>query len=326
MFIICNPLIDTIVSATYEQIERLGIAPGSMNLVNYPFIEKIRTKAQVLAVTPGGSGANTARGIAWLRGAYPSNIEVFYLGAVGQDADGKRLYQLMQAGGVVPFLSFKQGFATGVSLVMVTPDHQRTMCTYLGACQELQKEDIPFQAVEESTVLYLTGYNWDTPNQQQVVNRVASFSKGLGKTICLDLSDPFLVHRYKHQLLSWIPSSVDLLFGNREEIHSLTETTSDEEALERASKLVPTVVMKVGKEGCIVATQGRVQRIAAEDSQVRDTTGAGDSFAAGFLFGYLRGYSLEQCGILANRVASRIVSVYGCDYSSIDSRGICTNG
>jgi sugar/nucleoside kinase (ribokinase family) len=317
VFIICNPLSDTIVPSEYAQIQQWGITPGSMNLVEFSLIQRIKREGRVLAVTPGGSGANTARGIAWLNKKTSRPLDVYFLGAVGEDEEGETLTRLLQDAGVIPLLAKKKGSKTGTSLVLVTPDHERTMCTYLGACRELQMEDLIEPPLQQADILYVTGYNWDTPNQRDVVHRAAEVARRAGRMICLDVSDPFLVNRYREQLLQWIPGRVDLLFGNREELSALTEAGEDQAIIKKATTLAPTVVMKTGKEGCVIASRGEVIRVAAAEASVRDTTGAGDAFAAGFLYAFLQGKTLFQCGKLANRLAAGIVSVYGCDYSKL---------
>jgi len=317
VFIICNPLSDTIVPSEYAQIQQWGITLGSMNLVEFSLIQRIKREGRVLAVTPGGSGANTARGIAWLNKKTGRPLDVYFLGAVGEDEEGETLTRLLQDAGVIPLLAKKKGSKTGTSLVLVTPDHERTMCTYLGACRELQMEDLIEPPLQQADILYVTGYNWDTPNQRDVVHRAAEVARRAGRMICLDVSDPFLVNRYREQLLQWIPGRVDLLFGNREELSALTEAGEDQAIIKKATTLAPTVVMKTGKEGCVIASRGEVIRVPAAEASVRDTTGAGDAFAAGFLYAFLQGKTLFQCGKLANRLAGGIVSVYGCDYSKL---------
>ncbi len=318
VFIICNPLRDTIVPSEYAQIEKWGIIPGSMNLVESSFIERIEKEGTIWAVAPGGSGANTARGIGWLAMKTAHPVDVYFLGAVGNDQEGETLDHLLKDAGVHPLLARKNGSRTGTSLVLVTPDHERTMCTYLGACRELRAEDVPEATVKQADMLYVTGYNWDTPNQREVVNRAAGIARGAGRMICLDVSDPFLVHRYRDQLLQWIPRWVDLLFGNRDELAALTETEGDREILKKAASLAPVVVMKTGKEGCLISARGEVVQVPAAKARVKDTTGAGDAFAAGYLFASLRGNPPFKCGELANRLAGGIVSVFGCDYSKLE--------
>ncbi len=319
VFIICNPLSDTIVPSDYPQIQQWDITPGSMNLVEYSLIEKIKREGRIIAITPGGSGANTARGIAWLSKKTFHPLDVYFLGAVGDDPEGKTLTRLLKEAGVKPLLVSKKGSRTGTSLVLVTPDHERTMCTYLGACRELRLEDVPEDTIQRADVLYITGYNWDTANQREVVQRAAEIAKRAGRLIFLDVSDPFLVHRYREQLLDWMKGRVDLLFGNRDELKALTKTEGDIEILTKLSTSVPTVVMKTGKEGCLISTKRTVVRVPAVEAEVKDTTGAGDAFAAGYLFAFLQGKTPTQCGELANRLAGGIVSVYGCDYSKLES-------
>ncbi len=323
IFIICNPLVDYIIPADYDHIERWKLTPGSMNLVEYTLVEKILSEASVHVTSPGGSGANTARGIAWLAEASHTPLRVWYLGAIGADSAGETLRLLLEKAGVSPILREKRQSNTGVSLVLVTPDHERTMCTYLGACRELTVADLPEREIEQAEVLYITGYNWDTPNQQDLVQRAVEISRKNKGIVCLDLADPFVVHRYRKEFLAWIPSSVDILFGNREELQVLTDRKEDDEEVVRgAGVFAPTVIMKIGKGGCLIYSEGQIIRVPGEPVQAVDTTGAGDAFAAGYLFAYLLKKDPASCGFLANRLASRIVSVYGCDYSQADPTSV----
>ena len=206
---------------------------------------------------------------------------------------------------------------TGTSVILVTPDGERTMNTFLGACRDFTVDDLDLGRLAASHVLYLTGYMWDTENQRQAADRAAEFARADGRaiTIAFDLADSFAVRRYGEQLVAWIPGRVDVLFGNRDELALLTGTSCDEDCVAAAMKLAPIVVMKVGDRGCVVGYEGRYEHVSGVTVKVVDTTGAGDAFAAGFLYGRLLGAPPMDCARLANAVAARIVSVEGCTYS-----------
>ncbi len=324
VFIMCNPLMDLVIQARKEWLSELGAVPGSMNLVDHGVVEKILGWKPRIARVPGGSGANTARGIAWLR---RGDVEPpAYLGAVGNDEQGEFFSSLLRKVGVESFLAGKGGAPTGVSAILVTPDHERTMFTHLGACRLLDEGDLPIEAVQASSCLYLTGYNWDTPNQEAAAKKAADAAKRAGKRVCLDVADPFVANRYREALVSWIPGTVDILFANRDELRALTGISgSDEAVLAAAVKLSPLAIMKIGKDGCLIAEGGKAVRVEGEPVAPKDTTAAGDSFAAGFLYGLLTGRSIGICGKLANRVASQMVTVEGCNYDLLD-RGKALRG
>ena len=323
IFIMCNPLVDVVFQAPAGMVEELGAHPGSMNLVEYETIEKIFARKMPGVRGAGGSGANTARGLAWLSGVSGRGaIDIgrpAYLGSVGDDAEGEAFDKLLSEAGVESFLAVKKGQPTGVSAILVSPDHERTMFTFLGACRLLDKGDVPLKAASGADCVYLTGYNWDTPNQEEAAKMAAQEAKNAGKKVCLDVADPFVAQRYGDSFRSWCPGRLDILFANHEELKSLTGAGgSDEQILEAAMAYAPLVIMKTGKDGCSIREGRRVLRVPGEKVQTVDTTAAGDSFAAGFLFGHLLGKNLGLCGRIANRLASQMVTVEGCNYSLLN--------
>lgn len=332
-----NPLMDVIAHVDYAFLKRFGKNPGTMHLVEYEEVARLLAELPAFRTSPGGSAANTARGIAWLSGeagralrdevlgtaagrssaspALPVPPAPVFNGAIGRDARGDEFSSLMTGAGVHPALVRKET-PTGTSVILVTPDGERTMNTFLGACRDFNVDDLALDLLAVSQVLYLTGYLWDTENQRRAANRAAEFARGDGRRIMIafDLADPFAVRRYAGELVPWIPGRVDVLFGNRDEIALLTGSSCDEDCVDAAMKLAPLVVMKMGDKGCLVGWEGRCEQVPAVKVKVVDTTGAGDAFAAGFLYGRLLGVGPLDCAKLANAVAARIVSVEGCSY------------
>ncbi|MDR1315621.1 MAG: adenosine kinase [Spirochaetales bacterium] len=319
VFLMCNPLTDIVIQAPAGMVEELGAVPGSMNLSRRDTIEAIFAKKMPSIRVPGGSGANTARGLAWLNGKDGYIEKPAYLGSAGGDEEGRAFDRFLKEAGVSSCLVFKEGQASGVSVILVSPDHERTMFTYLGACRLLDRSDLPLDALRRTSYLYLTGYNWDTPNQEQAAKDAAAVVKGAGGKVCLDVADPFVAARYRDSFYSWCPGNLDILFANREELAALTGVKSGDDAiLKAAAAYAPLVVMKTGREGCAILADGQIRRAAGETVQAVDTTAAGDSFAAGFLFGLLLGKDIELCGKAANHLAAQMVTVEGCDYSHLD--------
>ena len=312
---------DTITHVDFQVIKDLGAEPGSMNLVNLDQLKNIRSLISQSIETPGGSCANTMRGLAWLL----NNDEDFslpvYSGAVGNDSLSDRLSEGLSKIGVEPALMKKDGSSTGVSAILVTPDNERTMFTYLGACREYNKNDSPVDYIEKNPVwVHIAGYMWDTENQKRAIEYTVEKALSRHVKISFDLADPFVVERYRKEFLKWLPGKIDLLFANRTELSYLTgHDGDDEEILEKAGKFAETIVMKVGKKGCWVSRKGYSIHFPCVDiAPPSDTTGAGDSFAAGFLYGIVKGETFHDCADIANRVASGIVTVEGCDYSNIN--------
>jgi len=324
---------DVIAHVDYAFLKRFGKNPGTMHLVEYAEITGLLAEIPTFRTSPGGSAANTARGIAWLsseegqalrdevlgrperRPSAPS-APVFN-GAIGRDERGDEFASRITDAGVHAAL-VRKDTPTGTSVILVTPDGERTMNTFLGACRDFNVDDLDLGRLAASRVLYLTGYLWDTENQRRAANRAAEFARSDGRaiTIAFDLADPFAVRRYAELLVEWIPGRVDVLFGNRDELALLTGSSCEEDCVAAAMKLAPIVVMKVGNKGCLVGHDGRYEPVPGVTVKVVDTTGAGDAFAAGFLYGRLLGASPIDCAKLANAVAARIVSVEGCTYSA----------
>jgi sugar/nucleoside kinase (ribokinase family) len=312
-----NPLFDRVASVTEAVVAAVGAPKGTMNLVDYDRMRKVLALAGSYRSIPGGSAANTARAIAFL-----SRVEALpppvYCGAVGRDPEGEEYDRILRAQGVVTRLA-RKGQPTGCSVILVTPDRERTMFTFLGACREYGPEDLDRGLLASSSCLYLTGYMWDTENQKQAALAAGATALAEGVQVAFDLADPYAVRRYREQYLSWIPAHVEVLFGNREEFRLLLgEGLADEELAGMAGELCPQAILKTGAEGCLVNFFGKVSRIAGFPVRPVDTTAAGDCFAAGYLYGRLRGWPAERAARLANRLAAAIVTVEGCDLERLD--------
>jgi fructokinase len=291
-----------------------------MNLVDAQKLDDIRSQLDNFEILPGGSGANTARGVAWLNHDKRLPVPLFY-GAVGHDATGEMYLKKLEEAGVRSGISLKNE-PSGVSVILVTPDFERTMFTHLGACRTFCEEDVDFSLMAQTALVHVTGYMWDTPNQKRVAERAVAEAKRAGTPVSLDLADPFVVTRYREQFLGWITGNVDLLFGNREEFALLCdEHENDEAVLTKAAALAPTIIMKAGAYGAYVASAHGTKLLPGFKVEARDTTGAGDSFAAGYLYTMLSGRDPSDCARAGNRLAASIVAVEGCDYDSIDYSG-----
>lgn len=318
IYIVENPLMDYIIHAGPELLERFGAAPGTMRLVEHETFSAVVEAGGQHSLVPGGSGANTARAMAMLLdGETEVYGRVAYSGGIGPDETGRRYRETLESLGIEAALAVKT-LPTGSSAIVVTPDHERTMFTHLGACRDYAPEDLRLDILEDSRLFYATGYLWDTPSQLAALDAAVTRAKARRIPVCFDLADPFVVERYYAELRDWLKGRVDLLFANREELSRMADCTgSDAEILRKAAGLAPVIAMKIGKGGCLVLAEGRLAHLPGEQVVPVDTTGAGDSFAAGFLYGYLTGRDLASCARLGNRIASRIVAVDGCRYDLI---------
>ena len=316
-----NPLMDYVIYADPVFLKGLGAEPGTMNLISLEEKRSLLTTARDYSYMPGGSCANTIRGIAWLGEESPIEPCVF-AGAVGKDAVGSNYIRQITDLGVEASLAQKDA-ETGVSCVIVTPDHERTMFTYLGACREFSKEDLDLQRISRSHYFHFTGFMWDTVSQKEAMETAVKTARSEGIKVSFDLADPLAVRRYGEEYHKWIPEHVNLLFGNRDEMRLLyNREMEDLELIREIGSRVDVAVMKVGAEGCYVSDRGKITHFPGVATQVVDTVGAGDSFASGFLFGLLKNLSTDESACLANHLASGIVSVNGCDLRKLNQKDI----
>jgi sugar/nucleoside kinase (ribokinase family) len=317
VFGIGNPLLDFVGRIEESALVALDLRKGNMNLVERQHMEAILGHLSAYSIVPGGSCANTLRTISWLDRGEALEPAV-YSGAVGTDLRGRQYARTLEEAGITLRLAGVQ-LPTGCSVILVTPDHERTMCTYLGACREFTTEHLDFSALGRSRFLYFVGYMWDTANQKRAVQEATEEARRLGLRVCFDLADPWVVDRFCGEFLAWIPGRVDILFGNRDEFRLLFGSElADEALLRRATELSPLVLMKIGSGGCFVADRSGKQLVPPFPAQPVDTTAAGDCFSGGFLFALMRDRPPEAAARLANRAAAGIVTVRGCDFSSLD--------
>jgi len=194
----------------------------------------------------------------------------------------------------------------------VTEDAQRTMNTYLGACIELGPEDIDEAFISSAQVTYMEGYLWDPPGAKEALRKAQGIAKTNGRRVSLSLSDPFCVERHREELRDFVENHVDILFANQDEILSLYDISEFEDALRRITQHCEIVALTRGAQGSVVAGRGEVHFInAAPVAGVKDSTGAGDLYAAGFLYGFTHDFDLARCGRLGALVAGEIISHFG---------------
>jgi sugar/nucleoside kinase (ribokinase family) len=255
----------------------------------------------------GGSAANTIAGLASFGG------KGAFMGKVADDQLGRVFAHDMRAIGArfenKPLVG---GPATAVSMINVTPDAQRTMCTFLGASVEFSDEDVESETVEASKIVYLEGYLFDAEPARRAFAKAAGLAHGAGRKIALTLSDSFVVERHRGGLLGFIENQVDLLFANEAELLSLYETGDFDEACEQLLRHCELAAVTRSEKGSVILTKGETLHIPAEPvEKVVDTTGAGDQYAAGFMFGLSQGRSMHDCGRLASIAAAEVISHYG---------------
>lgn len=313
-----NPLLDIVYQVDQDFPHGLGLVLGSMNLVDAP-PDFGPNAPPVVAQVAGGSCANTMRGVAWLNGNKGA-VQAVLGGAVGKDEFAQMFRAALQEVGVGAALAEKAP-PTGRCTVMVTPDAERTMCTFLGASGTLGTADLDSEVLSHCAHLHSTGYFFETDVQRAALTKAVEQVRSHGGTVSFDVSDSFVIDRHREALLQWLPGRVDTLFANRDELAALTGISAGtEQIFERAVELVPEVAFKLGSQGCIVGGDDGAVVLPAEQVLPVDTNGAGDSFAAGFLYARLSGKPRADCARLANCVAGAMVTVIGCDYQAVEAR------
>ncbi|MFW5801152.1 MAG: adenosine kinase [Spirochaeta sp.] len=310
---------DSIHYVNQGAIEALGFVPGSMNLIDSRQQEQIAKAAAPVRITAGGSCANTLRGVAFMNSQFQGSIRCMYTGSIGYDTRGERFESILRECHVVSRLK-KNPEATGTSTILVTPDGQRTMFTQLGACRDFGISDLHIDELRRADVLYFTGFMWDTPNQKAAVLTAIHAAQDAGIQVIIDIADPFVADRYRADLLEAVREYADYAFCNEQELRSLLQQneSSREDLFLAAAEIPVTWLVKVGAEGCFVIEQRyKARYFPAISVAPVDTTGAGDAFAAGFLFRYLNGRDVDEAAAAANRLAAAIVQIEGCVYTDI---------
>lgn len=302
-----NAIVDVIAHADEAFIAGEGLAKGAMTLIDAARAEALYQKMGPAIEASGGSAGNTLAGLASLGGSGA------FIGKVRDDLLGEVYRHDITAIGVrFDTPSATDGPATARCLIVVTPDGQRTMGTYLGACAELGPDDIDPEPVAAAAVTYLEGYLFDPPLAQAAFRRAAAIAHGARRKVALSLSDPFCVDRHRAQFRRLVEGEIDILFANEAEICSLYETDDFDEAAARVRGHVEIAALTRSAAGSLVLGRGEAHRIAAAPvARVVDTTGAGDLYAAGFLYGLTRGLPLPICGRVGSLCAAEIISHMG---------------
>ena len=302
-----NALVDVIAHADDTFIGRNDLVKGSMTLVDTDRALFLYEALGGAIEMSGGSAANTMCGVASFGGS------AAYIGKVSDDELGRVFGHDCRAVGV----QFRpgapaDGTPTGRCIIVVTPDAQRTMNTYLGVSSLLCPTDIDTDTVAVGQVLYMEGYLYDRPEAKDAFRLAARVAHENDRLVSLTLSDSFCVDRHRADFRALVSDEVDLLFGNEDELMSLYEVESMDEALRAVRQDCSLAVVTVGADGCIVVTPDDVLRAPAQPvDHVLDTTGAGDLFAAGFLFGYTRHRSLAECAQFGAIGAAEVISHVG---------------
>jgi sugar/nucleoside kinase (ribokinase family) len=303
-----NAIVDVIARTDEAFLLAQNVHKGAMQLIDEARAEQLFAAMGPATIVSGGSGANTAAGIASL------GVRSGFIGKVRDDETGHHFAHDLRAAGVHYEVAFAaDGPATARSFILVTPDGERTMNTYLGACQNLTPDDVDVETVRGSRFVYLEGYLWDPPAAKEAFRKAVRIAHEAGNRVALTLSDPFCVDRYRDEFLGLMrDGSLDILFANIHELQSLYGTSDPETALAALRQEGILGVVTRSADGALVVTRENTHAVPAHPVEtVIDTTGAGDLFAAGFLAGLSRELDLVDCARLGGLAAAEIITHIG---------------
>jgi len=301
-----NAIVDVLAQAGDDFVAGRGLVKGSMTLVDWDQSEALYTAMPKGVEKSGGSGANTIAGVAALGG------KGAYIGKVHLDPLGETFRRDIQSLGVEYRTSANTaGPSTARCLILVTPDAQRTMSTYLGASGLLSPADVDQTLVSAAQITYLEGYLFDAPDAKEAFRAAAAAAHAAGRRVSLSLSDSFCVQRYRADFLELVRSHVDILFANEAEIMALFESDSFDAAAAAVRPLCSIAALTRGEKGSVVLSGADTVSVPAAPAQVVDTTGAGDLYASGFLYGLTHGRDLASSGHLGSLCAAECISHLG---------------
>jgi len=303
-----NAIVDVLAHTDEAFLIEKKVHKGAMQLIDETRAEELYRDMGPAIIVSGGSGANTAAGVASL------GVKAGFIGKVKNDETGKLFAHDLQAIDVhYDVKPAEDGPATARSFILVTPDGERTMNTYLGACQNLTPDDVNPDTVRASSIVYLEGYLWDPPAAKEAFRKAVKIAHGAGNKVALTLSDAFCVDRYRDEFLGLMrDGSLDILFANIHELQSLYGTSSPESALAALREENVLGAITRSGDGALVVSRGETLAVPAFPvERVVDTTGAGDLFASGFLAGLVQNLELVDCARLGALAAAEIISHLG---------------
>jgi adenosine kinase len=303
-----NAIVDVIARAEDDFLVKQQMHKGGMALIDEARAQSIYDAMGPATEISGGSAANT------IVGAASFGARAAFIGKVKDDELGRAFAHDIRAAGVTfDTKPAAGGPSTARCYVMVTPDGERTMNTFLGAAQDLHPEDVDSEMVSAAAITYLEGYLWDPPHAKEAFRKAAKFAHAAGRKVALTLSDAFCVDRYRAEFVELIKSgTVDIVFANERELHSLYQTADFATALKAMRADARLAVVTRSEKGCVVVTKDETITVpAAPIREMIDATGAGDLFAAGFLFGLARGRDHKTAAQLGALAASEVIQHLG---------------
>ena len=298
-----NAIVDVICKVDNKFISQNNLIKGTMKLVNEEEFKKLLSHLKIVETVSGGSVANSIVGLSQL------GNKVGFIGKISDDKLGIKYEEGLKKENVKFFYSKKKEVtATGTCLILITPDSERTMVTFLGTAGKISTNDIDANAVKKSEILFLEGYLWDEGEPKK------AFEKAIDKAnkVAMSLSDLFCVERHKSHFLDLVKNKLDITFANEQEIMSLIKGTNINDVINFAKEVKKLIIVTRGEKGAIAINKDEVVECAAKKNlEIKDLTGAGDLFAGGFLHGYVNGKSLKECLDKGTEMSSKVIQIIG---------------
>ena len=298
-----NAIVDVICKVEEDFLKRNSLVKSTMKLVNEGEFKKILSNLKIEETIAGGSVANSVVGLSQL------GNDVGFIGKVSDDELGAKYENGLKKEKVKYFYEKKKEIiSTGTCLILITPDSERTMITFLGTAGKINEEDIDVSAIKKSEVLFLEGYLWDEGEPKKAFNKAIENAN----KVAMSLSDLFCVERHKSQFLDLVKNKLDITFANEQEIMSLINTKKINDVIEFAKKIKKLIVITRGEKGAVAINGDQVTETKSKKNlQIRDLTGAGDLFASGFLHEFIRGSSTQKCLQNGTEMSAKIIQIVG---------------
>ena len=298
-----NAIVDVLCKVNDEFLQKNSLTKSTMKLVNEIEFKNLLSSVEIKETISGGSVANSIVGLAQL------NNNVGFIGKINDDILGKKYEEgLIKEKVKYLYSKRKESLPTGTCLILITPDSERTMCTFLGTAGKIDENDIDRQAIKNSEIIFLEGYLWDEGGPKKAFEKSISEAK----KVAMSLSDLFCVERHKTNFLDLVKNKLDIVFANEQEILSLIDSKSFEEVVSFCKEIKKTVIITRGSKGAISITNNEVVECSAKSNlNIVDLTGAGDLFAAGYLHGYINDFNQKECLIKGTDLSSQIIQKIG---------------
>jgi sugar/nucleoside kinase (ribokinase family) len=298
-----NAIVDVLCKVDDEFLGKNSLTKSTMKLVNEIEFKNLLSLVEIEETISGGSVANSMVGLSQL------NNNVGFIGKINDDILGKKYEEgLIKENVKYLYSKKKESLPTGTCLILITPDSERTMCTFLGTAGKINENDIDPQTIKDSEIIFLEGYLWDEGGPQKAFNKAISSAK----TVAMSLSDLFCVERHKKDFLDLVKNKINIIFANEQEILSLANAKSLNDVINFAKQINKKIIITRGDKGAISINNNEVTECRANTNlNIIDLTGAGDLFASGYLHGYVNNFSEKDCLLKATEMSSKIIQKIG---------------